>query len=115
MKGDLNMNTVVDLRKITDSIVSSTELSRKSSQILSEIEENKSSKVIIKNNKPTAVIMSISEYNKLMEVWETKKFIDDIDGVDDVDVALDGVDDVEDVDVALDGVDDVEDLGDDIF
>ena len=70
MKGDFNMNTVVDLRKLSESIVSSTDLSRKSAQILNEIEENKNSKIIVKNNKPTAVIMSMSEYNHLIETWD---------------------------------------------
>ena len=61
----------LDLRNILGHIISVSDLGRgKASKVISEIEKNNDQYIVIKNNKPQAVILSIDEYNNLLESKE---------------------------------------------
>jgi len=61
----------LDLRDALDHIISVSELGRgKASKIIQDVEKNKDQYIVVKNNRPQAVILSIDEYNVLMESRE---------------------------------------------
>ena len=60
-----------DLRNIINKLISVSDLSRgMASKIIQRIGKNKEQYIVVKNNKPEAVIMSINEYIDLMEAKE---------------------------------------------
>jgi len=77
MRKMLNINTREKMRKSFDDlssllnrIVSTSELNRGLSKRMKELAKDKLSLVVVKNNKPQAVLMSLEEYNELMEMKE---------------------------------------------
>ncbi len=55
-----------DLRNALDHIISVSELGRgKASRVIQDVETNKDQYIVVKNNKPQAIIMSIEEYTEL--------------------------------------------------
>ena len=77
MRKMLNINTGEKMRKSFDDlssllnrIVSTSELNRGLSKKMQELAKDKLSLVVVKNNKPQAVLMSLEEYNELMEMKE---------------------------------------------
>ncbi|MDH8676966.1 type II toxin-antitoxin system Phd/YefM family antitoxin [Fusibacter bizertensis] len=61
----------LDLRNALDHIISVSDLGRgKASKVIQDVEKNKDQYIVVKNNKPQAVILSVDEYNNLMEARE---------------------------------------------
>lgn len=57
----------VDLRKVFDCMISVSELGRgQASKVIQAIEEDGNPYIVVKNNKPQAVIISINDYVELM-------------------------------------------------
>jgi prevent-host-death family protein len=57
----------MDLRKIFDCMISVSELGRgQASKVIQAVEDNGNPYIVVKNNKPQAVIISIDEYTELM-------------------------------------------------
>lgn len=62
---------IKDLRAVFESMVSVTELSRgKASKVVQEVAEEGKEYIIVKNNEPQAVLISIKEYTQLMNDHE---------------------------------------------
>lgn len=60
-----------DFRGALDHIISVSDLGRgKASKVIQSVELNKEQFIVVKNNKPQAVIMSVEEYNELLEIRE---------------------------------------------
>lgn len=60
-----------DLRNALDHIISVSELGRgKASKVIQNVESNKEQYIVVKNNKPQAIIMSIEEYSNLQSLRE---------------------------------------------
>ncbi|HBG38936.1 MAG TPA: type II toxin-antitoxin system Phd/YefM family antitoxin [Clostridiaceae bacterium] len=60
-----------DLRGIIGKLVSVSDLSRgMASKIIQKVGQDKEQYIVVKNNKPEAVILSIEEYMELMEAKE---------------------------------------------
>lgn len=61
----------LDLRNALDHMISVSELGRgQASKVIQLVKSNKEQFIVVKNNKPEAIIMSIEEYNDLMESKE---------------------------------------------
>jgi len=61
----------MDLRNALDHIISVSELGRgKASKVIQNVESNKEQYIVVKNNKPQAIIMSIEEYSDLQKLRE---------------------------------------------
>lgn len=61
----------LDLRDALDHMISVSELGRgKASKVIQEVESTKDQYIVVKNNKPQAIIISIEEYTELMEAKE---------------------------------------------
>lgn len=61
----------LDLRSALDHIISVSDLGRgKASKVIQDVEKNKDQYIVVKNNRPQAVILSVEEYNNLMETRE---------------------------------------------
>ena len=61
----------MDLRNALDHIISVSELGRgKASKVIQNVESNKEQYIVVKNNKPQAIIMSIEEYSDLQNLRE---------------------------------------------
>jgi prevent-host-death family protein len=61
----------LDLRDALDHIISVSELGRgQASKVIQVVKSRKEQFIVVKNNKPEAIIMSIEEYNELMESKE---------------------------------------------
>lgn len=57
----------MDLRKVFDCMISVSELGRgQASKVIQTVEETGNPYIVVKNNKPQAVIMSINAYIELM-------------------------------------------------
>ncbi|KUO60503.1 MAG: prevent-host-death protein [Gracilibacter sp. BRH_c7a] len=57
----------MDLRKVFDCMISVSELGRgQASKVIQAIEEDGNPYIVVKNNKPQAVIISINDYVELM-------------------------------------------------
>ena len=57
----------VDLRKVFDCMISVSELGRgQASKVIQAIEEDGNPYIVVKNNKPQAVIISINDYIEFM-------------------------------------------------
>ena len=57
----------MDLRKVFDCMISVSELGRgQASKVIQAIEEDGNPYIVVKNNKPQAVIISINDYVDLM-------------------------------------------------
>lgn len=60
-----------DLRNIMDKLISVYDLSGGvASKIIQKVEKDKEKYIVVKNNKPEAVILSVEEYDELMETKE---------------------------------------------
>jgi len=58
----------MDLRKVFDCMISVSELGRgQASKVIQAIEENGNPYIVVKNNKPQAVIISVDDYIELMK------------------------------------------------
>ncbi|ADY54554.1 prevent-host-death family protein [Syntrophobotulus glycolicus DSM 8271] len=58
----------MDLRKLFDHMISVSELGRgQASKIIQSVEDTGNPYIVVKNNKPQAVIISIEEYSKLLK------------------------------------------------
>lgn len=61
----------LDLRAALDHMISVSELGRgQASKVVQDVEQNKEQYIVVKNNKPQAIIISIDEYMNLMEARE---------------------------------------------
>lgn len=61
----------MDLRKVFDSMISVSELGRgQASKVIQAVEDLGNPYIVVKNNKPQAVIVSINEYTELMHAKE---------------------------------------------
>jgi len=61
----------IDLRNALDHIISVSELGRgQASKVIQNVESNKEQYIVVKNNKPQAIIMSIEEYSDLQNLRE---------------------------------------------
>jgi len=61
------LNRRLDLRDALEHIVSVSELGRgKASKVIQNVEDKNEQYIVVKNNKPQAVIISIEEYNRLL-------------------------------------------------
>ena len=61
----------LDLRNALEHIISVSELGRgKASKVIQNVENNKEQYIVVKNNKPQAIIMSIEEYSELQRLKE---------------------------------------------
>jgi prevent-host-death family protein len=57
----------MDLRKVFDCMISVSELGRgQASKVIQSVEDFGNPYIVVKNNKPQAVIVSINEYTELM-------------------------------------------------
>lgn len=64
----LNKN---DLFNILNKCISVSEFSRgRASKIIQDVSDNKEQYIVLKNNKPQAVIISIADYISLLEIKE---------------------------------------------
>jgi len=69
--GVIMLNNHINLSEAIEKIISVSELGRgKASKIINNIELNNDSYIIVKNNKPKAVIMSVDEYKEMIEAQE---------------------------------------------
>ncbi len=60
-----------DFRGALDHIISVSDLGRgKASKVIQSVESSKEQFIVVKNNKPQAIIMSVDEYNELLESKE---------------------------------------------
>jgi prevent-host-death family protein len=60
-----------DFRGALDHIISVSDLGRgKASKVIQSVESSKEQFIVVKNNKPQAIIMSVDEYNELLEYKE---------------------------------------------
>lgn len=66
----LQNNKFDNLENFLDRMISTTDLSKQLSKTINEVVKTKTSKIIIKNNDPEAVLMYIEEYKDLMEMKE---------------------------------------------
>lgn len=58
----------MDLRKVFDCMISVSELGRgQASRVIQSIEEDGNPYIVVKNNKPQAVIISVNDYIELMQ------------------------------------------------
>ena len=65
-----------DLRKIIGSLISVSDLSRgMASKIIHQVGKNREQFIVVKNNKPEAVILSVDEYTELFEARENLKLL----------------------------------------
>ncbi|MGI6450596.1 MAG: type II toxin-antitoxin system Phd/YefM family antitoxin [Desulfitobacteriia bacterium] len=64
----------MDLRKVFDCMISVSELGRgQASKVIQAVEDEGNPYIVIKNNKPQAVIVSIDEYTELMKARDILK------------------------------------------
>ncbi len=57
----------MDLRRVFDCMISVSELGRgQASKVIQAVEDEGNPYIVVKNNKPQAVIVSINEYTELM-------------------------------------------------
>jgi prevent-host-death family protein len=62
-------NDIGNLKQIIEKFVSISDLSRgKASKVIQNVVKNKDQCIIVKNNKPEAVILSLSEYLELVDI-----------------------------------------------
>lgn len=68
--------TKTDLRDIISRLISVSDLSRgMASKIIQNVGKNKEQYIVVKNNKPEAVIISVEEYIELMEAKENLELL----------------------------------------
>lgn len=61
----------MDLRRVFDCMISVSELGRgQASKVIQSVEDTGNPYIVVKNNKPQAVIISIEEYTNLMKSKE---------------------------------------------
>ena len=66
----------VDLRDIIRRFISVSDLSRgMASKIIQRVGKNKEQYIVVKNNKPEAVILSVDEYTNLLEASENLELL----------------------------------------
>lgn len=66
----------IDLRDIIGKLISVSDLSRgMASKIIQKVGKDKEQYIVVKNNKPEAVILSVEEYMELMEAKENLELI----------------------------------------
>lgn len=69
----------MDLRQVFKCMISVSELGRgQASRVIQAVEENKNSYIVVKNNKPQAVIISIDEYSSLLHANDILKSMNPI-------------------------------------
>jgi len=62
----------MDLRRVFDCMISVSELGRgQASKVIQSVEDEGNPYIVVKNNKPQAVIISINEYTELMRIKDT--------------------------------------------
>lgn len=67
-----------DLRAVVDSIISITDLSRgKASKVVQNVAEEGREYIIVKNNEPQAVLLSVNDYTQLMSDHERVKRLEE--------------------------------------
>lgn len=65
-----------DLRDIIGKLVSVSDLSRgMASKVIQNVGKNKEQYIVVKNNKPEAIILSVDEYMELMEAKENLELL----------------------------------------
>ncbi len=68
----------MDLRRVFDCMISVSELGRgQASKVIQAVEDDGSPYIVVKNNKPQAVIVSINEYTELLRA---KDILDSLKG-----------------------------------
>ncbi|MGI5901442.1 MAG: type II toxin-antitoxin system Phd/YefM family antitoxin [Desulfitobacteriia bacterium] len=70
----------MDLRKVFECMISVSELGRgQASKVIQAVEEEGNPFIVVKNNKPQAVIISIAEYSELLLAKEKLKSLAESD------------------------------------
>lgn len=60
-----------DLRDVFEKLISVSDLSRgMASKIIQRVEKDKEQYIVVKNNKPKAIILSLEEYTELIKAKE---------------------------------------------
>ncbi|HHV63769.1 MAG TPA: type II toxin-antitoxin system Phd/YefM family antitoxin [Peptococcaceae bacterium] len=66
----------MDLRNVFDSMISVSELGRgQASKVIQAVEDHGNPYIVVKNNKPQAVIISVKEYTELLKA---KDFVESL-------------------------------------
>jgi len=74
--GDVMQKRHSNLRDIVNHIISVSDLGRgKASKVIKNIESDNESYIIVKNNKPKAVIVSVDEYNRMVDSLEKMELL----------------------------------------
>lgn len=89
----LHMKKVIKKTKeftysLVPELVSASDLQRKSGKILRMLKDSTQPYFIVKNNKPTGVIVGIDEYEKLKRIQEEWEWADTIAAIKDSEKAL---------------------------
>lgn len=81
IKEDEFMNTA--LLDLTDRLVSISDFSQgKAGKIFNDVAENNTEYIVLKNNQPTAVVVSINEYRDIQEkISKLEKLLDRIENI----------------------------------
>lgn len=67
-----------DLRAVVGSIISITDLSRgKASKVVQDVAESGKEYIIVKNNEPQAVLISLNDYTQLMNAHDRVKKLEE--------------------------------------
>ena len=71
----------IELANFTDKLISVSDFSQgKAGKIFSDVAENNKEYIVLKNNQPTAVVISIQEYKKTQEkILKLEKFLEKIE------------------------------------
>ena len=67
-----------DILALTDRLVSISDFSQgKAGKIFSDVAENDKEYIVLKNNQPIALLLSIKEYRKIQEkIWRMEKLLE---------------------------------------
>ncbi|MBN2851125.1 MAG: type II toxin-antitoxin system Phd/YefM family antitoxin [Clostridia bacterium] len=66
----------INFKSVLDKFISVSDLGRgQASKVIQSVDDHKNQFIVIKNNKPAAIIMSIEEYKELMEAKENLELL----------------------------------------
>lgn len=71
------------LAQFTEKLVSISEFSQgKAGKIFADVAKNNHEYIVLKNNQPTAVVMSVEDYRKMQEgVWAYEKMVERLQSI----------------------------------
>lgn len=69
------------IEEFAEKLISVSDFSQgKAGKIISEVAENNSEYIIMKNNQPTAILISVKEYNQMQDkIAKLERFLEDIE------------------------------------